>query len=72
MYGSETGTWVLTEEELAQLFGSTNRQAVDGHMKGFREADMLAYVKGKRNVDDEVTTLVWQVFCVDPYGSLSE
>ncbi len=39
MYDRETGKWVCTEEELAQLFGSANRQAVDCHMKGFREAE---------------------------------
>ncbi len=56
MYDSETGKWVFTEEELAQLVGSANRQAVDCHMKGFRDADgkLLECLKHRRKVDDEV------------------
>ncbi len=74
MRDSESGRWVFTEAELAQLFGSSNRQAVDGHMKDFREAGgkILEYLKRKRKVDDEVIELVWEQFCVDPYRSLSE
>lgn len=73
MYDSETGKWVFTEEELAGLVGSTNRQAVDGHMKGFRDADghLLDFLKHKRKVNDEVVESVWQVFCSNPYASLS-
>lgn len=73
MRDSESGRWVFTEAELAQLFGSSNRQAVDGHMKDFREAGgkILEYLKRKRKVDDEVVERVWQEFCADPYGSLS-
>ena len=74
MYDSETGKRVFTEEALAPLFGSTNRQAVDGHMKGFRDADgnMLDYLKRKRKVDTEVVDVVWNAFCVDPYSRFSE
>jgi transposase-like protein len=74
MYDSETGKWVFTEEELAGLIGSTNRQAVDGHMKGFRDAGghILEFLKHRRKVDDEVVEFVWQVFCSDPYASLSD
>ena len=74
MHDSETGKRVFTEEDLAPLFGSTNRQAVDGHMKGFRDADgnMLAYLKRKRKVDTEVVDVVWKAFCVDPYSRFSE
>ncbi len=73
MYDSETGKWVFTEEELAGLVGSANRQAVDCHMKGFRDAEghILEFLKHKRKVDDEVVELVWQVFCSDPYTGLS-
>lgn len=73
-YDRETGKRVCTEEALAQLVGSTNRQAVDGHMKGFRDADgdMLEYLKRKRKVDETVVNLVWKEFCVDPYSRLSE
>jgi transposase-like protein len=73
MYDRETGKWVFTEEELAGLVGSTNRQAVDGHMKGFRDAEgqLLEFLKHRRKVDEEVVELVWQVFCGDPYASLS-
>jgi transposase-like protein len=73
MYDRETGRWVFTEEELAGLLGSANRQAVDSHMKGFRDADgnLLDFLKHKRKVDDEVLELVWQVFCSNPYASLS-
>jgi transposase-like protein len=73
MYDSETGRWVFTEEELAGLLGSANRQAVDGHMKGFRDADgnLLGFLKHKRKVDDAVVELVWQVFRSNPYASLS-
>ena len=72
MYDSETGRWVFTEEELAGLLGSANRQAVDGHMKGYRDVggDLLAFLKGQRKVDDAVVQLVWQVFCVDAYASV--
>ena len=72
MYDSETGKWVFTEEELAGLLGSANRQAVDGQMKGFRDADgdLLDFLTHKRKVDDEVVQLVWEVFCSDPYASL--
>ncbi len=64
---------MFTEEELAGLLGSINRQAVDGHMKGFRDAegDLLDFLKRTCNVDDDVVELVWQVFCTDPYASLS-
>jgi len=74
MRDSESDRWVFTEAELAQLFGSSHRQAVDGHMKDFRKAGgkILEYLKRKRKVDDEVVELVWQEFCVDPYRSLSE
>ncbi|MCP4608756.1 MAG: hypothetical protein GY845_08585, partial [Planctomycetes bacterium] len=74
MYDVETGKWVFTEEELAELLGSCNRQAVDGHMKGYRDADgdMLGFLKRKRKVDDEVVELVWKEFCADPYASLSD
>jgi transposase-like protein len=73
MYDSETGKWVFTEEELAGLVGSAHRQAVDCHMKGFRDAegDVLDFLKRTRKVDDDVVQLVWQVFCTDPYASLS-
>jgi transposase-like protein len=73
MYDSETGKWIFTEEELAGLVGSANRQAVDGHMKGFRDAEghILEFLKHKRKVDDEVVEFVWQVFCSDPYAGLS-
>ncbi len=65
--------WVFTEEELAGLLGRTNRQAVDGHMKGFRETegDLLDFLKHTRTVDDDVVELVWQVCCSDPYAGLS-
>jgi transposase-like protein len=74
MYDGKTGKQVFTEAGLAQLFGSIHRQAVDGHMKGFREAGgkILDYLKRKRKVDDEVVDLVWQEFCADPYRSLSD
>ncbi len=74
MYDSETGQRVFTEAELAPLFGSVNRQAVDGHMKGFRDADgnMLAYLTRKRKVDTEVVDMVWKAFCVDPFSRFSE
>jgi transposase-like protein len=73
MYDSETGKWLFTEEELAGLLGSPNRQAVDGHMKGFRDADgnLLDFLKHKRKVGDEVVELVWQVFRSNPYARLS-
>jgi transposase-like protein len=73
MYDSETEKWVFTEEELAGLVGSANRQAVDGHMKGFRDVEgkFLEFLKHRRKVDDAVVQLVWQVFCSDPYASLS-
>ena len=73
MYDRETGKGVFTEEEVAGLGGSPNRQAVDGHMKGFRDADgqILEFLKHQRKVDDEVVPFVWQVFCSDPYASLS-
>ncbi len=74
MYDSETGEWVFTEEELAVILGSPNRQAVDGHMKGYRDAggDLLDFLKRQRKVDDAVVESVWQVFCENPYASLSE
>ena len=73
MHDSETGKWMFTEEELAGLFGSVHRQAVDCHMKGFRDAEgeLLDFLKHKRKVDDDVVELVWQVFCSDPYAGLS-
>ena len=73
MYDSETGKWMFTEEELAGLVGSANRQAMDGHMKGYRDAhgDILKFLQRQRKVDDEVVQLVWKVFCSDPYASLS-
>ncbi len=73
MYDSETGKRVFTEEELAQRVGSSNRQAVDGHMKGFRDAEghILDLLKHTRKVDDDVVALVWQVLCSDPYASLT-
>ena len=42
-------------------------------MRGFRDAegDILEFLKHKRKVDAEVVDLVWQVFCSDPYASLS-
>ncbi len=74
MYDSETGEWLFTEKELAALLDSPNRQAVDGHMKGYRDAggDLLDFLKRQRKVDDAVVKLVWQVFCENPYASLSE
>ncbi len=39
MYDVKTGRWVFTEEALAGLVGSANRQATDCHMKGFRAAE---------------------------------
>ena len=73
MYDIETGKWVFTEEELAGLVDSVHRQAVDCHMKGFRDAEgeLLDFLKHKRKVDDAVVELVWQVFCSDPYASPS-
>jgi transposase-like protein len=73
MYDRETGKWVFTEAELAQLVGSPNRQAVDGHMRGYRDAggDILKFLQRQRKVDDAVVQLVWKVFCGDPYASLS-
>lgn len=65
MYDGRTGDRLFTEEALAALLGSTNRQAVDGHMKGFREAegDLLEYLRGKCKVDADVVELVWKTVC---------
>ena len=56
MYDSRTGRRLFSEAQLAALLGSTNRQAVDGHMKGFREADgdLGGYLSRTRNVNDDV------------------
>jgi len=74
MYDSQTGEWLFTEEELAVILGSRNRQAVDGHMKGYRDAgrDLFKCLKRQRKVDDAVVELVWQVFCKNPYACVSE
>lgn len=73
MYALETGERIFTEEILAELVGSANRQAVDQHMKGYRDADgqILAYLQRHRKVDASVVELVWKVFSEDPYASLS-
>ncbi len=74
MYDNRTGDRLFTEEALAARLGSTNRQAVDGHMKGVREAegDFLEYLRGKCKVDAGVVDLVWNTWCRDPYMSMSE
>ena len=74
MYDSRTGRRLFTEEELAALFGSKNRQTADGHMKGFRDAkgDFGKYLSRKRKVDDEVVDLVWKTLRSNPYVNLSE
>lgn len=74
MSDRSSGARLFTEEALASLLGSPNRQAVDGHMKGFREADgdMLGYLMRKRKVDAEVVELVWTTWSADPYVSLPE
>ena len=61
MYDSLTGRRLFSQQQLAALLGSTNRQAVDGHMKGFREADgdLGGYLSRTRNVDADVVELVW-------------
>ena len=72
-YDSGTGKRVFPEEALAGLVGRTTRQAVDGPMKGFRDAEgnLLEFLKHPRNVDDEVVALGWQVLCANPYASVS-
>ena len=74
MYDSRTGRRLFTEEELGVLLGSTNRQAVDGHMKGFRDAegDFGKYLSRTRKVDAAVVELVWKTLLAIPYVSLSE
>jgi len=74
MYDSRTGRRLFTEEQLAVLLGSTNRQAVDGHMKGFREADgdFGKYLSRTQKVDGDVVELVWKTLRASPYGSLSD
>lgn len=74
MYDSRTGRRLFTEAALAALLGSTHRQAVDGHMKGFRDAggDLGKYVQRTRKVDVEVVALVWKTWSADPYVSLAE
>ena len=73
MYDSLTGRRRFTEEELAALLGSANRQAVDGHMKGFREADgdIRKFLSRTRKVDEDVVELVWKTWSANPYLSLS-
>jgi len=74
MYDSRTGRRLFTEEQLAALLGSPNRQAVDGHMKGFREAngDFGKYLRRTQKVDSEVVEVVWKTLRANPYVSLSE
>ena len=74
MYDSRTGRRLFSEEQLAALLGSTNRQAVDGHMKGFREADgdLADYVTRKRKVNADVVELVWKAWSANPYVRLVE
>ena len=74
MYDSRTGRRLFSEEQLAALLGSTNRQAVDGHMKGFREADgdLADYVTRKRKVNADVVELVWKTWSANPSVRLVE
>jgi len=75
MRDESTGRRLFTEQQLAALLGSKNRQSVDGQMKGFRDADcdMGGYLERKRNVDADVVELVWKTRCDDPFvSSLSE
>jgi len=73
MHDSLTGRRLFTEHELVALLDSTNRQAVDGHMKGFREADgdIGQFLNRKRNVDGDVVELVWKTWSAHPYLNLS-
>ncbi len=72
MYDSGTGRRLFSEEQLAALLGSPNRQAVDGHMQGFREADgdLGGYLSRTRNVDAAVVELVWTTWSAKPYVRL--
>jgi len=75
MRDESTGRRLFTEQQLAALLGSKNRQSVDGHMQGFRDADydMGDYLARKRKVDTDVVKLVWKTLCADPFvSSLSE
>ncbi len=65
---------ILTEEQIAEIVGSSNRQAVDNHLRGFRDAggDMLDYLKQKCKVDDAVTDVVWKAFQENPYTTLKD
>jgi len=56
----ESGKVLFTYEELAQVFGSTNRQAAHEHMQGFVEGDgdMGDFLERKRKVDGEVVAAV--------------
>ncbi len=74
MYDSQTGRRLFSQEQLAALLGSPNRQAVDGHMQGFREADgdRGRYLSRTRNVDAAVVELVWKTWSANPSARLVE
>jgi transposase-like protein len=68
------GRRILTDEQLAEVVGSSNRQAADNHLKGFRDAggDMSDYLRQKYKVDDAVTDAVWKAFRENPYTTLKD
>ncbi|MCP4944500.1 MAG: hypothetical protein GY924_21315 [Planctomycetaceae bacterium] len=74
MYDGQTGRRLFSEEQLAARLGSTNRQAVDGHMNGFHEADgdLGGDLRRKRNVAGDVVALVWKTWNANPYARLVE
>ena len=71
---SHRDTPLFTHQQLAQVVGSSNRQASSRHLEIFRECggNFLDFLRHKRKVDDKVVSTVLAQLQKDPLATRGE
>ncbi len=74
LYDTQTNKRIFTLEQLAEVVGSKNRQAVDSHLKAFRDTqgNILEYLNHKCKVDERVIEAVWVAFSKGPFVTVKD
>jgi transposase-like protein len=67
----EAGKSLFTYQELAQVVGSSNRQAACNHIRDFRDCgeDFLAFLSRRKKLDSQVVSAIREELLKDPLAS---